>query len=510
MSPQVKTGHSELAAFPGYLSSRSRWWALPLLVVLVPGPVYMQGRFVLALGCVGLAAAPPPGDDDVRHLLRLSEGRGSSRSPHQCIEPPPPLERALLGSASRRNAAAAPSHVKYLGLDGSTDLNESSWTNLGFWSGANTTELQTQLDAGFSVLASMHGQVVTNCIWHVNSDLVHAISSAPRAKYPRREELQQQRRGEGTSRAHDGKCVERMKAWWTGPNASAPGYWNTTMEPLVKQKKLLGVYFGDELLGGGVPVSNLTALFDMVKAVWPDGINYYNEEWTPLNDPDWKDSTNASYGVVPASLDWISYDFYRLNNVSWLQPMCEYHQNLYSKMNTGTNKQQRAVLLPGGWGSTSGPRGGAGQFAKHCAWCPGPNCTVDISMSCTSDPMSCTNLDRVLPTGTGNGTLNGLEWEVEDVLVKLGNDGARPAECWPLAAYDDFNVMNAWAYYDWAASDPMVVGIVIWPWSGFMSCSGYPGVNVGLQQLENATAAWTAIGKKIKAGQAAATTAEEE
>ena len=46
--------------------------------------------------------------------------------------------------------------------------------------------------------------------------------------------------------------------------------------------------------------------------------------------------------------------FYRLNNVSWLQPMCEYPQNLYSKM----NDKQRAVLLPGGWGSTSGPRGG--------------------------------------------------------------------------------------------------------------------------------------------------------
>ena len=45
-----------------------------------------------------------------------------------------------------------------------------------------------------------------------------------------------------------------MQAWWTGPNASSPGYWNTTLKPLVQQKKLLGVYFGDELLGGGVPV----------------------------------------------------------------------------------------------------------------------------------------------------------------------------------------------------------------------------------------------------------------
>ena len=48
----------------------------------------------------------------------------------------------------------------------------------------------------------------------------------------------------------------------------------------------------------------------------------------------------------------------------------------------------------------------------------------------------------------------------------------------------------------------MVVGIVIWPWSEFMPCSGYPGVNVGLQALTNATAAWAVVGKKIMAGQA--------
>ena len=105
----------------------------------------------------------------------------------------------------------------------------------------------------------------------------------------------------------------------------------------------------------------------------------YNEEWFPLNDPTWHDKSGQPYGKVPATLDWISYDvrtaatlhscrlleslrrsgsvcgqFYRLNNVSWLQPMCEYPQNLYTKM----NDRQRAVLLPGGWGSTSGPRGG--------------------------------------------------------------------------------------------------------------------------------------------------------
>ena len=57
------------------------------------------------------------------------------------------------------------------------------------------------------------------------------------------------------------------------------------------------------------------------------------------------------------------------------------------------------------------------------------------------------------------------------------------------------------AYYDWAANDPMIIGIVIWPWSDFYPSSSYPGTNVGLKALKNATAAWTVIGKKIKAGQ---------
>mgnify|MGYP004207566521 CR=1 FL=1 len=121
-----------------------------------------------------------------------------------------------------------------------------------------------------------------------------------------------------------------------------------------RRGKLLGYYVGDELLAQGVSVSSLAAVFDVLKETWPNATTYYNEEWTPINAPAWRDSEGAPFGKVPDSLDWISYDFYRLNNVSWLQPMCEYPQNLYTKM----NGKQRAVLLPGAWGSTSGPRGG--------------------------------------------------------------------------------------------------------------------------------------------------------
>jgi hypothetical protein len=65
-----------------------------------------------------------------------------------------------------------------------------------------------------------------------------------------------------------------------------------------------------------------------------------------------------------------------------------------------------------GWASTSGPRGGAGQFRFNCSACPGPApaCTVEISMSCTSDPFSCANvaLNKTEPDGPGTQNQSGL------------------------------------------------------------------------------------------------------
>ena len=96
--------------------------------------------------------------------------------------------------------------------------------------------------------------------------------------------------------------------------------------------------------GGIITIQNLTSIFGYVKSAWPDGITYYNDQWDVFNDKTWRDGTGEKYGMVPSSLDWISYDvswkaalcrvacveglnqyrcaqFYRLNNVSWLQPM---------------------------------------------------------------------------------------------------------------------------------------------------------------------------------------------
>jgi len=92
-----------------------------------------------------------------------------------------------------------------------------------------------------------------------------------------------------------------------------------------------GIYIGDELLGLGVLVKDLTAILELCKAVWPEGVTCaqhrlslssqrfadralflprkdYNEEWFPINDPTWHDKSGQPYGKVPAALDWISYD----------------------------------------------------------------------------------------------------------------------------------------------------------------------------------------------------------
>ena len=97
-------------------------------------------------------------------------------------------------------------------------------------------------------------------------------------------------------------------------------------------------------------------------------------------------------------------------------------------------------------------------------------------------------------------------WEVEHLLTQIGG---RP--CWKISDYDNFNALQAQRYYEWAASDPRVVAIVIFPWGGngntFIDVTGsapaYVGINVwlGPKSQPNATATWGAIGQKIRAAQ---------
>ena len=201
------------------------------------------------------------------------------------------------------------------------------------------------------------------CEWTTNSDVVHSVASSTRSA------------PFGSGKAAPPPppppppkpflCADKWREAWFG-NATVGGVWNNTVEKLSKRKEIIGVYFGDELLvspatlfptisrgltvaatqGGIITIQNLTSIFGYVKSAWPDGITYYNDQWDVFNDPTWRDGTGEKYGMVPSELDWISYDvswkatlcrvacveglnrfrcaqFYRLNNASWLQPMCE-------------------------------------------------------------------------------------------------------------------------------------------------------------------------------------------
>ena len=66
--------------------------------------------------------------------------------------------------------------------------------------------------------------------------------------------------------------------------------------------RLLGYYVGDELLAQGLSVSSLTAVFDLLKETWPNATTYYNEEWSVINDPSWRDKDGKPYVIVPDSL----------------------------------------------------------------------------------------------------------------------------------------------------------------------------------------------------------------
>ena len=104
-------------------------------------------------------------------------------------------------------------------------------------------------------------------------------------------------------------CEIKWRAAWYGPNASTGGVWNSTVKRIAamaphqsNRGRLLGYYVGDELLAQGLSVSSLTAVFDLLKETWPNATTYYNEEWSVINDPSWRDKDGKPYVTVPDSL----------------------------------------------------------------------------------------------------------------------------------------------------------------------------------------------------------------
>ena len=267
-------------------------------------------------GCWGLrgAATRPSlgrGRDAPLHVLQANRT-------HPCIEPPPPvLDLDAATSASYSAAPPAPKHLKYLALDGYWGGKDTDgWANLAFLPllddghrrgpGVNETAMEERLAQGYDLLLNAP---------------THAWCPATSPPY-------------NSTNLH---CADNWRRAWFG-NSTVGGMWNSTIKKLADEKKIIGVYVGDELLGGDITVSNLSSIFDTIKEDWPEGVTYYNEQWDVFNDPTWRDGeyNNADYGFqwststetycallsaavgkpygkLPMSLDWISCAYHCTN-----------------------------------------------------------------------------------------------------------------------------------------------------------------------------------------------------
>ena len=105
----------------------------------------------------------------------------------------------------------------------------------------------------------------------------------------------------------------------TGPSMLCPGYearWkqllNSTILPMLAEKSIMGVNFGDEICWSCTPYSNLTAAVDLVRHDLPRGsaILYYNEAYPVLQRGICQEFPSGrgklEYPKVPDGIDWVS------------------------------------------------------------------------------------------------------------------------------------------------------------------------------------------------------------
>ena len=216
---------------------------------------------------------------------------------------------------------------------------------------------------------------------------------------------------------------------------------------MLEEKSLFGVFFGDELCWGCLPWQNLSTAVDTVRADLPrgDAILYYNEGYPVFayskcstgGDFD-KNRTNFSYPHVPTGLDWISLDYYPDEGTLLGAPKL-YSEHVYPKM----SGDQRALFVPPAYGCNT-------------AACSNQICCNNNTRDGANVPCN------------GNCTIAMLQW--------------------------------AKGSYDWARSDPMIVGLNPWHFN-VDSPAGPSGLGgpfePGLAGMPALLAAYKAIGKEI-------------
>jgi hypothetical protein len=253
---------------------------------------------------------------------------------------------------------------------------------------------------------------------------------------------------------------------------------NTTIQPMLDEGSLMGIFFGDEICWSCTPWSNLSAAVDLVRASLPRGkaILYYNEAFPVLSDsvcdsggdfhhkyavqrhslPAAAMGGNAhrrpmaglpfmtaacarrwvpiDYPRVPAGLDWVSLDYYPdEGTIAGAKQL--YTEHLYPKMADG----QLALYVPPAYGAAT---------------------VADRNLLCCSN----NTRDGPNPPCNGNCTLAMLQW--------------------------------AQGAYDWARTDERIVGLNPWHYTSGDPARFQPGLNGMPAVLE----AYQKIGQEIISG----------
>ena len=101
-----------------------------------------------------------------------------------------------------------------------------------------------------------------------------------------------------------------------------------------------------QLLSWNITVAELTTAADTVKAEWPTSVVYWNEAWAPVVGNSTYPYPASALHRVPASVDWISVDYYRETSDAWVVPRAAYASHIYPKMNS----RQFALQVPQAFG----------------------------------------------------------------------------------------------------------------------------------------------------------------
>jgi len=136
--------------------------------------------------------------------------------------------------------------------------------------------------------------------------------------------------------------------------------WTATIQNLAHSYGCIGVFLGDELLGQGLSVDALTTAANTVRATWPDGIIYWNEANKVILKGENFFGEPVNLPAIPSAVDWVSYDYYKLDQHAWTDPMRDYPIYLYSKMSAN----QKALVVPGSYGSNVNPHFSLQQYEQ--------------------------------------------------------------------------------------------------------------------------------------------------